>query len=413
MHPDLMRLVDRWLGIPCCFLTSLWLRISDIWRSRRSEDPPQRILFIGLAEIGALVIAHSAIQRARTLYPQAELYFLTFETGRDVLAMLGFDEAHCLILRPTSPIRLLRDTASLLLRFRRLGIDATVNFEVYVRFSTLLAALSGAGRRAGFYRFNEEGHYLGNLITHRAIYSPQHHAATSYQLLVEALSEAADREPRAKIPTDQLKRERLRLDTSAAARETVRDKLEIELDSPLPTDAKLVILNANASDLVALRRWPLESYVELARRLLENPTITVILTGSPSERQSAARLKAAIGTPRVANMAGRTTLRELLDLFNTADLMVTNDSGPAHLASATDLPTLVLFGPESPRIFGPLGPRQRAIYLALGCSPCVSVYNQKRSPCRDNRCMTGIMVERVYEESLRLLTEGPADSPPN
>ena len=73
MHPDTMRLIDRWVGIPLCFVTGLWSWFRNIRKAKSenylNQDSPEIIVFIGLAEIGALVVAYPAIQEARKKYP--------------------------------------------------------------------------------------------------------------------------------------------------------------------------------------------------------------------------------------------------------------------------------------------------------------------------------------------------------
>lgn len=403
MDSNFLRALDRWIGVPACLLVGLWLRLTGRYRAPSGVPRPRRIVFIALAEIGALFVANSAVVHARKRFPDAELYFLTFEAGRSAAEMLGFEPRHVITLRPASLPSLAWTMLVAIGACRRAKIDASVNLEVYVRFSTLLAALSGARWRAGFHGFHDAGASLGGLVTQRAVYSPHHHAAVSYMLLVEALAESPDAEPRAKIPAKTLPLSPLQLSSTEQSREHIRDIVHDALPTPAPSLGRLVILNANASDLVPVRRWPQARYVNLAQRLLERPDVIIVLTGTAAERPGATALAEAIASPRVANLAGRTTLRELIDLFTFADLMVTNDSGPAHFAGATELKTIVLFGPETPRIFGPLGRNQVAIYKGLGCSPCVSVYNRKRSPCGDNRCLTSIGVEQVFEAAERLL----------
>lgn len=419
MTPDTLRSLDRWIGGPLCRLASLWDRIAGLGRTAPAE-PPRRLLFIGLAEIGALVIAHGAVERARQRFPDAELYFLTSPAGLEMTRLLGFPDTHIVLVRSgAGPWALARDTLVALRRLRRIGIDAAVNFEVFVRFSTLLGFLSGARRRAGFHPFGGAGPHFGRLITHAVIYNPHFHAAVAYQTLVEALAEAPSPgavQPLAKVPQAELAVCRLAVPPSAAGREAMWSKLS-GLYPALSEQDRLVILNANASDLVPQRRWPLDSYVALARRLLEDRRVVIVLTGAPSEQRHIAALAERIGAERVINLAGRTSFPELLDLYHLAHLLVTNDSGPAHFASVSDLPTLVLFGPETPRLFGPLGPNQEVITRRLACSPCVSVYNQKRSPCRDSVCMTGITVDQVYRRARARLDGGPAgpsgrDEPP-
>jgi ADP-heptose:LPS heptosyltransferase len=76
--------------------------------------------------------------------------------------------------------------------------------------------------------------------------------------------------------------------------------------------------------------------------------------------------------------------------------MLTNDSGPPHFAAVTDLPTFVLFGPETPHLYRSLG-RSTPLYAGLACSPCVSAANHRKTSCIDNRCLQAITPEQVFE----------------
>jgi ADP-heptose:LPS heptosyltransferase len=97
-------------------------------------------------------------------------------------------------------------------------------------------------------------------------------------------------------------------------------------------------------------------------------------------------------------LAGRTTLRQLLVLYNLAEVLVTNDSGPAHFATLTPIDVVTLFGPETPALFAARSPRNHVFWQAIACSPCVSALNQRVSSCRDNVCMQQIAVDAVYKK---------------
>jgi ADP-heptose:LPS heptosyltransferase len=97
---------------------------------------------------------------------------------------------------------------------------------------------------------------------------------------------------------------------------------------------------------------------------------------------------------RCVNFAGKQKLEELPALYQIAELMLTNDSGPGHFSSVTDLRTFVLFGPETPQLYGSLG-NSTPIYAGLACSPCVSAANHRKTPCRDNVCLQVIKPEAV------------------
>ena len=176
----------------------------------------------------------------------------------------------------------------------------------------------------------------------------------------------------------------------------------------------IIILNPNASDLLPLRKWPTERFTALAERVLAvYPQARLVVTGAPSEREAAETLCRKLGSPRVVSMAGDTSLPELLTLYSLADVLVTNDSGPGHFSSLTPVHAIVLFGPETPRLFGPLTASSTVIWKELACSPCVSVFNHRLSPCQNNVCMQSITVEEVFEAvqaAIRLKADPTIDS---
>ena len=133
--------------------------------------------------------------------------------------------------------------------------------------------------------------------------------------------------------------------------------------------------------------------------------MTLVITGGPDEAAPAQQLAAEI-SPRAISTAGETSLRDLIVLYTMADVLVTNDSGPGHFATLTDIASIVLFGPETPALFGPLGRTSQTVHLNLACSPCVNAFNHRFSPCNDAICMKGISVEMVYERVNRRLGDG-------
>jgi len=110
----------------------------------------------------------------------------------------------------------------------------------------------------------------------------------------------------------------------------------------------------------------------------------------------------AVASDRCVNLAGETTLRQLMVLYGLAEVMVTNDSGPAHFASLTPIDVVTLFGPETPAVFGSRSPRSHIIWAGLACSPCVNAFNQRVTSCKENRCMARISVDEVFATVCRV-----------
>ena len=106
--------------------------------------------------------------------------------------------------------------------------------------------------------------------------------------------------------------------------------------------------------------------------------------------------------PRCVNFSGKVEFAELPALYSLATLMVTNDSGPAHFSSITDMPTFILYGPETPKLYGSLG-NAFPLYAGLACSPCVTAANHRKTPCRDNVCLQVISEKEVFDAIKPLL----------
>jgi ADP-heptose:LPS heptosyltransferase len=357
------------------------------------------VLFVELSEMGSTILAQPAMRKARE---RTELFFVIFARNAGSLDLTGeFPAANVFTIRDTGLFHLAFDTLAFLAWTRRNDIDTVVDLELFSRFTALLTGLSGADRRVGFHRFHNEGLYRGEMLTHRVSYNPHIHVAKNFIALVNALFAVTPEVPYSKtiIGDDELT---VALPTpDAAARDAMLARIRSETAFD-PGRQRLVLINPNASELLPHRRWMADRYAELIRRVrASHADVLIAVTGAPGERAEAEALAAASGE-RCISLAGKTKLAELPALYSLAALMVSNDSGPAHFAAATGLPTIVLFGPETPKLYQPLG-ASRAIYAGLACSPCVSAHNHRKTACTNNVCMQAIGVEQVYAEVVEVL----------
>ena len=161
-------------------------------------------------------------------------------------------------------------------------------------------------------------------------------------------------------------------------------------------------LNAGA-EYGPAKRWPLERFVEAARGLQDQTGCGILLLGGPADTQLANELANQIRNPRSAirTAAGRTSLRELMALLRQCRALLTNDTGPMHVAAALGVPVIVPFGSTSPELTGPGlpgDPRHRLVQSDAPFSPCFL-----RNCPIDFRCMQRIPVERLVAETLKVL----------
>jgi len=387
---SILQKADRIVFAPVCFGLTVLRKMAGR-RDENAPPAPQRILFVKLAEQGSTVLAAGAIRRAVELVGRENVYFLVFEENRFILDVMGLVPGENVLTVPTrSTLGMAWGALRALRALRRRQIDAAVDLEFFARFSAVLTFLSGARWRVGLHPYFGEGPYRGDLMTHRVIYNPHLHTSQMFGVLVEALRVAADELPTFDVRFPAFRHEVPTFAPAEAEAAAIRRIL------PEPA-RRLILLNPNAGDMLPLRRWPPERYRELAARLIADlPDAWVVVTGTGDEVASADRIVRGVGSPRCLSVAGKTSLRDLLVLYTLSDVLVTNDSGPAHFAALTSIDVITLFGPETPALFATLSPHSVALSAGIACSPCINALNNRQSSCRDNRCMKAISVDQVF-----------------
>ena len=405
MKIDTMRKVDYFAGIPLCLLATLLVRFAD-WFSGKPSGPPRRVLFIELSEMGSAILADPAMRKIRQ-DGGAELFFLIFAANAPSLRLLNtVPPPNVFTIRDDSFLNLAVDSLRFLFWARKQGIDTVIDLELFSRYSALLTGLSGAVNRIGFHAFYNEGLYRGDMLTRRVAYNPHLHIAKNFIALVNAA--LADREelPFSKTWIDDREIKLAQAEVSAEARGEMCGRIRQVYPAYDEQRHRLVLINPNASDMLPQRRWPPDRFVTVMGRLLaELPELLILITGAPGEWEEAEAMRGLVGHDRCVNFAGRLQLEQVPALYQIAEVMLTNDSGPGHFSAVTALRTFVIFGPETPRLYGSLGD-STPIYAGLACSPCVSAANHRKTPCTDNVCLQVIKPEPVLQQLREALDSG-------
>ncbi|WP_417908821.1 glycosyltransferase family 9 protein [Candidatus Electronema sp. PJ] len=409
MNVDTMRFIDRWLGIPLTFLLTLILRLSERLRPLAAKQP-QRLLFIELSEMGSTILADPALRKARKEL-NAELFFVIFAKNRASLDLTRtIPSENIFVLRESNIFTLAKDTVLFLRWTREQQIDTVLDLELFSRFTALLTGASGAVNRVGFYRFCNEGLYRGEMLTHKVAYNPHQHIAKNFIALVNSLLASEPELPYCKQRISDAEIVLPTISFPPAELATMHARVAEYYPDYRPGSHRIVLINPNASDMLPQRKWMPARYVELMRRIVNTvPDVLVLVTGAKKEHGEAAHLCTCVDHPRCLNFAGAIPLEQLPLLYSIAFFMVTNDSGPGHFSSITPLRVFVLFGPETPTLYGSLG-NATAISAGLACSPCVSAANHRKTPCTDNQCMRAITVDQVFS-LVRPLLRGTPESP--
>jgi ADP-heptose:LPS heptosyltransferase len=400
---DTMRTIDHRVGVPLCALATPFVMLLD-WLKRVLVGPagaPRRLLFIELSEMGSAILVDPAMRDAQAR--GAEIFFLIFKSNKASLTLLNtVPAANIFTIDASSLISLVTDTVKFLFQARAKKIDTVIDLELFSRFTALLAGLCGARRRVGYHIFHGEGLWRGNMLTHKVHYNPHIHIAKNFMALIHATFSTKAEQPFSKVHiTDasiQIAQAVIKPSDTQAVLERIKLLAHAAKRSFSLGQQPLLLVNPNASELLVQRRWAPESFSALIVALQKKwPDCLILITGSPAEHAYVENVRLGANVPNALNFAGQVSFAELPALYTLADVMVTNDSGPGHFSSVTGLHTVVLFGPETPALYGSLG-KSIPITAQLACSPCVSAANHRKTPCSDNACMRAISVEQVLEK---------------
>ncbi|MPZ17127.1 MAG: hypothetical protein GEV06_04305 [Luteitalea sp.] len=360
---------------------------------------PVNILLIRLRVVGDVVFTTPAIRAVRRALPDARLTYLVEPAASAVVAHNPHLDEVLLRAAPSGPARVLADW-QLAAELRRRRFDVVADFHGGPRASWLTLA-SRAPRRIGYSVTGRSWMYTDIVARPREL-RPRHSVENQWDLLRPLLPGIEPPDP-ARDPVEMPE------DPEAARR------IAIWLDRQGIGSVHVpIVIHVSAGN--PFRRWPLESFAELAAHLSSSDTERrIILTSGPSEASAAEevvgralRLAPAQGEAIVT--CGGSTLAELRSLIGRAALFVGGDSGPLHIAAATSVPIVALYGPTLPARSAPW--RDPAFVTEaveiddLPCRPC----EQRTCAPGDFRCLTRISAMRVVEAAERALARARASA---
>jgi ADP-heptose:LPS heptosyltransferase len=346
-----------------------------------------RIIVAKLIGMGSILQATPLLNALKRQFPHAIVTFVTMRSNRELVNRLScVDEV--LVLDDRNPFEMAVTTVQTIAALIRRRADLYFDLEVYSAFASLLALWAVTRIRIGFYRHSVA--FKNGIYTHLVYFNTRMPVRQLYLQLGRVVGVPSD-QPELTGP--------IRVDDGD--RSGVLHLLS-ESAGWRPHEPYIVV-NPNASDLLLERRWPADYFIDTLRQLVllgyqvalignivELPYAQSLFDRLPREVQS-----------RVCNTAGCLALGELLALLEGAACVLTNDTGPMHMAIALERPTVCLFGPAHPEHYGQDLDYVEIFYSQVFCSPCL--YEADKPPCHGNNiCMQRIRPEPVVQAVLRL-----------
>jgi ADP-heptose:LPS heptosyltransferase len=362
------------------YLLNVLARILGFFlRIDHSLDRPVKTIavckFVGM---GSIVQATPLLKTLRRNFPGARIVFITNISNVTLFHFIGeVDEV--MHVSDKSIGSLIGSNIRLLLKLWKNRPDVYIDLEIYSNYSSVITTMSLARNRMGF--FKDDKTYRKGMYTHMMFFNIKSPVSQTYLQFARLMG--------CKEIINEVSIKRSAIDPSAM--NIISRKLGIALPEGY------VLVNPNASDLRLERRWPAENVVTMLKVLAtEKPGLKIIVIGDKNERSYVHSIVSQLAEfPSVIDSSGKLNLQELIALIAHAGLLITNDTGPMHLAFALKVKTVSLFGPCSPQQYGGMG-QSISIYKNVYCSPCVHEFIIP--PCRgNNQCMKKIAVTEVLD----------------
>lgn len=385
MNLNFIRWADKiFSSIIARFLFLIWLAFGP----RRIETPLplgviKKVLIIKFFGSGSILLASPAIYKIKECHPNAEVSIITLAENKETCSLLSAID-HIYYLDLKSFFSFFLKYLKLIRKIRSKHYDVILDLEFITNFSALTTLLvSFSSNPPVTIGFSSHFKWRNRIYSVAIPFDHSRHITEIFKKLFSPLTN--------KFFEIDFKVSRKDLLSAARQSSLVTNLLESKSEMN-----KIVCVNINAGKLCHLRRWPQENYAELIFSLHSRFEIQTVLIGGRDDISYVDEFsKYLSNTIEIYNFCGKLSIKELIYLFSKSHLLITNDSGPLHIAHIIDLPTVSFFGPETPRLYGPIGPRHKVFYDDTFCSPCINIYNSKKSDCRDNICLKNINPQTV------------------
>ncbi len=387
------KVIDAVVGFIIIGALSFYMHVRRAFSRRHrtalDELNVRSLLVIKLCCLGDGVLAVPAIRALKNAYPQAKLTLICTPRSKDAFVGQPFvDELVVLNLTGLAGMgEMLRSAfkafGQAIRAMRKARPDIAVDLDLYYKVTPILAFLSGAPIRAGF---DTAGKNRGGLFTHKAARDPDKHELHCFLDILGTLG----------VYTDD---ESLELWSDPAAALSIVTKLEAY---GILADTRYAVLAPGSSRNWPVKRWEPERFAAVGQHMINCYDMPVLLVGAGFEHELAEAITERIGEGAV-NIAGSTSIRETIEALRNAAIVISNDSGPMHLAAAVDTPVVGIFGPTNVAKWRPFSTLGRVVVAEECCdrAPC---YYLSAMPCCDaSDCLGKIPVEQVIQTVDELL----------
>jgi len=347
--------------------TKILLLLVRLMRRATSTESPLKILVVSTTGFGDTLWATPALRAIKASYPHAFLGVLTSPIGASILSdNPHIDELFLLPRKITALLKLVR-------KLKQQRFTTALIFHVSQRITLPLCSLANIPQIIGTESINKG---LDALLTTKLPKTSQHEISRRLAIVKQMGAQEQG----------------MHLEIYPSQKDTLYAK---ELLGA--AKGPIIVLHPGAKD--RFKQWAPEAFTFVGQRLIDELNATIVLTGSKEEKTLTSSIASSL--TNAFDVAGTLSVKQLAALLASSDLMITNDTGPMHLAFAMHTKTICLFSPTDPKICGPLDVSHTlALYQPAACTPCLG------KKCLDAFCMLQHSPELVVSHALHFLKQG-------
>lgn len=361
--------LDRSFAKPFAYIINFAVRlVGKIARIDHSLDKDFKTIAVcKFKGMGSIIQSTPMLYALRKKFPSAELIYVSSKSNEALLRKTDLIDT-VVVIDDSSFFKFIKSNIKALFFLIKKHPEVYFDLEIYSDYSTLFTTFTLSKNRIGFYLRSST--FRMGIYTHMMFFNTRVPISEAYLQLSKIIN--------------------------CNLQDVMLYNYGTTGGDPKHLPENYIVINPNASDLRLERRWGKHNFIDLINVLLkEYPQFDILLIGSKTEMEYTGEISSEFTDKRLVDMSGKTSLDELINIIANADLMVTNDTGPMHLAFSSNTPVICLFGPCSPEQYG-INKNAYSVYKSLYCSPCV--HDFETPPCKgNNSCMKLISCDEVAD----------------
>ena len=391
LNLEIVKIIDKYVGVPICIALIIFDRVVSLFKRKTKpieQSKVKKILIIRLFGFGNLVLALPSFKKISEMYLSASITLLTVGNNKGLLEEANFIDK-VVYFNVKNINSFISSFIKLFFYLRKQKFDIILDYDIFARISTIFSYLLGAKLRCGIAIPFQMRAPLYNIVVD---YNNNQHISRTFYDMADCLGASKIKKVNlVKIPGSN--------SDKIFIKNFLREKEILDND-------KLIGIHVGSGDNFIGRRWPELNFARVADYLIEKYKCRILFTGTEKEHHLINKTIKFMKHKNHTLIMKECNLRQLALIIERCDMFMSTDTGPLHLSSAMNTPSVSFYGPNTPVLYGPLGNKKNlSFYEGIKCSPCITNFNAKSTKCNNAICLKKITPDKVIRKIDKNLKE--------